>query len=389
MLVKLLSGVFVKLLFNIVLVFILLGCSSKKSVQPLFKQNGEPNSYNVITIKEFNKKSITVLATGENTTHKSSKDDSMRAAIWYSLYNSNYPVLVTKSNKKAFKQYKKRIYDSSLRYILAQSAIKAKKRKGNNILISIIYDVNVQLLISDLIKLNVLSADRAELYNASKPRVYLSKSNALSPHKDLEILSEILLKSIKTSGFELKKIKKIDKNLSSILNQTDIKVKSKKNKYLSGADIIISFDIQESKKSNEYSVQLSAKNNFENSEIANVNSLKVVKISLSKKEKVQLFTTLSTKFIKQINKNYTKQLISGRYYFLILNSEDKVLQKKIYNEIKSFCNISKNSKNKLYNTYILECKKDIGTELILVKLYNKFDKLQIDYMNENILILRK
>ena len=382
-------------IYFILLLFLVSGCGTKVP-EPILKHNGEPNSYKAKFIKADDTFSKSIRATGENTTKKSAKEDSKKAAIWFVLFSGNDPLIKTIDEKKRFKKFAKEFYLNSNKYILDQSEILTQVRDGNNILIDVEYKVNTKLLKDDLVEKEVIknSVNAIELFGMPTVGLYMANSvnqNVAQVNISLEHISQLLTNIFSNKIYKNYKGNKVVNNLLKLQNINDPLMASAISH---GDDIYITSEVTKKEiegKPKQFRIKLSAFYAATFKEIASISATSKIdtdnKVKSDKEHIIQAATIAIKKLEPIINKKWREDILIGKKYRVLLITDTKFkksIDLEFYKTTKEICDTKRVFSSQTTFDHIMTCKNiRNSTDLLLELQQVYFDDGKLTRVSDN------
>lgn len=116
----------------------------------------EPNSHQVTFIESTSTAETMLRATGSGSNMDFAIVDSKRAAVWFTLFGGDKPILQTPAERNQFKAVQNGVYKNANKYVSYDGGIKGKKIEGGQTHVDKIYRINIQLLKDDLVAQGII-----------------------------------------------------------------------------------------------------------------------------------------------------------------------------------------------------------------------------------------
>ena len=358
---------------SLIIGLLLSGCGTPK---PYYKSNGEPNSYQAIFIESSSSDTVMLRATGKNTTLKSAIIDSQKSAIWYVLYSSNSALLQNHKQKQKFEIIKSTLFKNSSKYVSYSSGVKSKRKIGNDVVVDVVYSINIKLLREYLESNSILVPTDKLNSSIGMPSISIMRSSTTKLDTKSQVSLDVVAEYLQNRDFEvtvLKENSKIDTMTKKVLMLQGDADPLYLQALSIGSDIYISMNISYEKLSNnaqKASVSLKAFYTATGKQIGASTGYSELRLNSSLSALgAEAANDASHKLLTQIQKSWSKEIKNGKRFKVIVVTTAELAPRvdiAFYKTAKSVCKTKRNFAGQSVYDYTLTCKdKDNALDLLM------------------------
>ena len=340
----------------------------------------EPNSHQVTFIESTSTAETLLRATGMGRDLARALTDSQRAAVWFTLFGGDQPILQTVAERNQFKAVQNVVYKNVNKYVTFDGGIKSKRVESGQTYVDKVYRINIQMLKDDLVAQGIIKPTDELDEDMVLPVIALMPA---SNHADPDTLRhgmDVVAEYLQDRDFEVKVLSG-QNNTQPLLKKALAVSGNIDPMYLlalaNGSDIYIDYNPTiEGTDFKKAAVSIKAYYTATGRQVAATTGYSASRRGANAKALLQEGTNdAADKMTAQILRSWKKELKKGRYFKVVATVSEahaKAAYMPLTDALSEVCKITEEKAGSTVFDFVVRCKKMDSARALLKAVSNHY-----------------